>query len=527
MYLWQSAAKEVLRKRSVYEENVQKLFAVVWGQCSDALQEKLRGNDGFDAMNVAKDGVALLTSIRDVSFNRESRNFVSKGIIANLVAVLTCAQGPHESNQSYFDNHNNAVAVHEASGGTFGHQEGIGRYVAAEAGYDYDTMDAAQTATNAAESRLIFLATIFLQNADPVRYGELIQVTSNDFGRGNDSYPRSSLQAFEIMNVYVSISTGRSHGRRNDGVSFHNPGDDSEVALTNAGNKSHITCNRCKEKGHYSNKCPTFPNIPGYNAAVKANADVEGKGRIATTLTTVSEHGTSFNFNTGLSWEMPNTWVLLDNQSTLDVFSNPLLLENIREGVGSMTIHCNAGAVKTTTVGDLPGYGTVWYHPNGIANILSLSRVINSGHRVTYDSQHGNEFLLSKPDGGSVVFRQADQGLFFTDIANEGSVFINTVAENQSNFTSRERQRADLARRLQQIIGRPSTREFTSIVNNNLLPNCPITAADIMVAEAIYGPDLGSLKGKTVRRGAEHVEGGTASVPFSRDTEMLRYVWTF
>jgi len=36
-------------------------------------------------------------------------------------------------------------------------------------------------------------------------------------------------------------------------------------------------------------------------------------------------------------------------------------------------------------VGDLPGYGTVWFYEDSIANILSLNNV-KKKYRVTYDS---------------------------------------------------------------------------------------------------------------------------------------------
>jgi hypothetical protein len=90
---------------------------------------------------------------------------------------------------------------------------------------------------------------------------------------------------------------------------------------------------------------------------------------------------------------------------------------------------------------------------------------------------------------------------------------INTVAENKANYTNRAYARAVLARNIQKRIGRPTSKEFAKILKLNLIPDCPVTRDDIMIAEKIFGPDIGSLKGKTVHQNTEHVEVAHTPVP--------------
>jgi len=89
-----------------------------------------------------------------------------------------------------------------------------------------------------------------------------------------------------------------------------------------------------------------------------------------------------FHFLNNHKKQVPSTWLLLDNQSTVDIFNNASMLKNIRKSITTMNIHCNAGIASTSMVGGLPGYGTVWYHPEGITNILSLARIIEKGYHV-------------------------------------------------------------------------------------------------------------------------------------------------
>ena len=79
---------------------------------------------------------------------------------------------------------------------------------------------------------------------------------------------------------------------------------------------------------------------------------------------------------------IPSTWILIDSQSTIDVFCNGELLTQIHKINTTMHIRCNAGEKSTNMRGHLSGYGWVWYFPDGIANILSLSRV-KEKYRVT------------------------------------------------------------------------------------------------------------------------------------------------
>ena len=45
------------------------------------------------------------------------------------------------------------------------------------------------------------------------------------------------------------------------------------------------------------------------------------------------------------------------------------------------------------------------------------------------------------------------------------------------------------------------------------MTNCPVTRRDIEIAEDIFGPDIGSRKGKTVHRGGERVDTHMVDIP--------------
>jgi len=177
------------------------------------------------------------------------------------------------------------------------------------------------------------------------------------------------------------------------------------------------------------------------------------------------------------------------------VFSNLNLLTNIRNDKTVLTLHCNAGKAIVTQKGDLKGYGTVWYYPKGIANILSLHKV-QGKYMVIYNSSTMAGFEVHKSDG---MFTPSKKGLFFSDVKHDNAhILVNTVDSIKNKYTVKEYSYACKAQSIQDIIGYPSTKDNIRYVENKMLPNCPITKL-ILCMQDILGPNLGSLKGKTTR----------------------------
>jgi hypothetical protein len=214
---------------------------------------------------------------------------------------------------------------------------------------------------------------------------------------------------------------------------------------------------------------------------------------------------------------IPNTWYLLDNQSTCDIVSNPKIIKNIRQVEGYMQLATQAGSTTTNWMADVPGYYfPVWFHPGGITNILSLVNMIAKYH-VTYDScnrDSPNQLCVHKEDGQQRKFKESKWVLFYLDMAQieEHAVLaVSTIENNKSNYAVRDYSCAQLARKIQILVGCPELKDFVRYLDGNYLPNCPVTQQDAINAHAIFGRNIGSIKGKTTRRKLQGILGAVSN----------------
>jgi Eukaryotic translation initiation factor 3 subunit G len=382
------------------------------------------------------------------------------------------------------------------------------------------------------------LATMFVYAVDKQAYQRFIIDLENDFTAGRDQWPKTHNEAYARVSTWKSVDGVKTGGT--DAMAFVQTGEEDEeegAALTTVAkkNKDHIKCRNCGEMGHYQNKCPhpvvvrtPVPAVPAPAPAAPAAAPGVQLNTVAGAPTTIpgvqlttigAVHIPAVHIPGVMEAVVMNTvgtehrcqvlatknggqvvdagMLLINNQANVDVFVNPALLHNIRAANRVLTINTTAGPTSTNLVGDFAGYGEVWYHPGGIANILSYSRV-TSRFKIEY-IRAIDEFHLTKPNGGVRVFRQIG-GLYMSPVV-EGTALVSTVAENKSSYSTADYSRAVLARKLQIAMGRPSTKALAQMLERKLLPNCSLTKQDLITAEHIFGPDIGSLKGKTVRRG--------------------------
>eukprot|EP00536_Pseudo-nitzschia_multiseries_P001458 jgi/Psemu1/3383/gm1.3383_g len=221
----------------------------------------------------------------------------------------------------------------------------------------------------------MLLSVVIVNGCNTKTHRNLSGVLKDNYSLGSDVYPTSQPKALKLMNQYKSVArttpgqqannNGGSGVRRVTGnpTSNSNKGGDTanETALTTKGITTPATTGGSKvAEAHQI-----------LMAGVKDGAFDEELCFVQLSTPTVPHQTPEKSRSVGPHTVDSTTDYSVDsianhsvsNKATCNCVSNPALLKDIQphpEG-RKVQIHCNPGMVLVDFIGELPGFGTVWY----------------------------------------------------------------------------------------------------------------------------------------------------------------------
>ena len=168
-----------------------------------------------------------------------------------------------------------------------------------------------------------------IQRSAPNRYSELVTELKNASYVGNDEYPTTSADAYDLLLRRCNIvPTASNNRRRGNGLMFtqtEDGGNDQPVPGRDGTILLDKRCFRCQKRGHIRPNCSEVAQTGllqlRYNFVQSDDHDV-----------------------------IPKSWILLDTCSTSSVGNNPKLVHNIVDCPKSdqLTLVTNGGSQNFT-----------------------------------------------------------------------------------------------------------------------------------------------------------------------------------
>ena len=173
--------------------------------------------------------------------------------------------------------------------------------------------------------------TLLLIRADHGRYGAMKNQMQQNITMETNNYPKSIDETMDILNTFIKMNLNNYAKKSNykaEGL---------EVMFTQARDLSKVTCYHCGKKGHFAKTCPEKEVKKDQVYTKLCDIEVE-------TSDDEDELGYIYHQNLlGLKWK---TCLLMDSESSINIFNNPKLLTEIYQAKKPVQLHCNVRYIQ-------------------------------------------------------------------------------------------------------------------------------------------------------------------------------------
>jgi hypothetical protein len=392
----------------------------------------------------------------------------------------------------------------------------------------------------------------FIQGLDETRHRELKILYSQHMQANTGTYPPNLTEAYNRAANFKPHFQQKGKGKKPPGVAYlsvQEPEETKEVNFVKKDKKknnkkrkieeeveetkeeiqsttSKPYCQICEKHGHWTNKCFNFEDALNAYKASRASQDTTPPPKAYNTRGESRRKKAFVTYKVNLApYEdvmLSKYKLVLDTAATVTLVNDLSLLSDAYESEDILKIKAvNGQTLETSICGTFGPFGKAFYAKDAEVNLIPLGP-LEKKFKVIYTQNESFQIVI--PNHSEIMFKRTnvdEEGNCFyifdasSIIENYKLVNVSTVEENTMSYSKREVEDAKRARDFIRKMGYPSTKQAIDLIQSGSIYNCPVTAHDIIRAERIFGPDIASLKGKTVHMKDPPVKNEYVSKPVS------------
>ena len=167
--IWEKRIDDYVKRETSLKENIKTTYSLIWGQCSDAMRQKVESVEGFKGISEDGDAIELLKALKDAAFNFQTQKYTPQAIHEAKRRFYNCYQQRHHTIQGYLETFQNNLDVLSHIGGSIGQDMRLLEDIAREK----EVLVAELREPDKVAAYQQYVATAFILGADRNRVGKL------------------------------------------------------------------------------------------------------------------------------------------------------------------------------------------------------------------------------------------------------------------------------------------------------------------------------------------------------------------